>query len=129
MIMLIALTIMLLGGGGNDLWLFPEDFTDRVETVITEERRQTTIIDLFEKMADSHAIYSDRVKKIAENVSLLNHNYDATEQEFEPVIDSLLQARKTLQTTVLDARFNLTDQFMQDEWQQIFIADSVKNQK
>ena len=129
MIMLIALTIMLLGGGGNDLWLFPEDFTDRVETVVTDESTQTAIIDLVNEMADSHATYNDRVKKIAENASLLNRNYEATEQEFEPVIDSLLQARKTLQTAVLDARFKLTDQFTQDEWQQIFIADSVKNQK
>ena len=41
--MLIALTIMLLGGGGNDLWLFPEDFTDRVETVVTDENTQVNI--------------------------------------------------------------------------------------
>ena len=125
--MLIALTILLFGGGGTDMWLFPEDFTDRVETVVTEENRQTAIIDLFDDIADSYVAYDDRIKKIAEQSSLLNHNYDASEQEFEPAIDSLLQARKTLQTAVLDARLAMADQFSQDEWQQVFAADSVVN--
>ena len=126
--MLIALTIMLLGGGGSDLWLFPEDFTDRVETVITDEGRQTAIIDLFDEITDSYVAYNDRIKKTADNAALLNRNYDATKQEFEPVIDSLLQERRKLQTEVLDARVKMADRFQEDEWQQIFAVDSLINQ-
>lgn len=124
--MLIALAILLLGGGG-DVWLFPEDFTDKVETVIVEEKKQSEIIDLFDKMNESVATHGDRVKEIAEMVSSLNRYPEATEQDFESIIESLLEERKKLQTEVLDARLNMVLQFHQNEWEHVFSADSVFN--
>lgn len=125
--MLIALTIMLLGGGGTDIWLFPEDFTDRIEAVIVEENRQTEILDLFEKTTESFTTHNDRVKKMAENVSMLNRNPDATDHDFEQKVQNLLQKRKKLQTEVLNARLKMVDLIDPNEWEQIFSAKLPSN--
>jgi len=125
--MLIALTIMLLGGGGTDIWLFPEDFSDRVEAIIVEESRQSEIINLFDKISESVTTHNDRVKEMAVNVSILNRNPDATDHDFEQMFQTLLQERKTLQTGVLDARIEMALKFRQNEWEQVFSTDKVTN--
>ena len=98
-----------------------------METVIVEEKKQSEIIDLFDKMNESVATHGDRVKEIAEMVSILNRYPEATEQDFESIIESLLEERKKLQTEVLDARLNMVLQFHQNEWEDVFSADSVFN--
>ena len=126
--MLIAMTILwLTGGGGADMWLFPEDFTDRIETVVTDESRQTAVIDLYDEIVDHFADHKKRVKEIAGETRLLNGNYDADEDAFEPAIDRLLQTRKELQATVFDARMKMVEKVDQNEWKQLFAADSVIN--
>jgi len=125
--MLIALTIMLLSGGGNNIWLFPEDFSDRVEAVIVEENRQSEIINLFDEISESVTTHNDRVKEMADNVSMLNRNPDATDRDFEQMFQTLLQERKALQTGVLDARIEMALKFRQNEWEQIFSTDSLIN--
>ena len=84
--MLIALTIVLLGGGGNDIWLFPEDFTDQVEEVVLEEKRQSEILDLFDKINESVNSQNDGIKDLAEKMSLFNRNPDTTEKEIEEIL-------------------------------------------
>jgi hypothetical protein len=107
--MLIALAIVLFGLGGDSagIWLFPEDFADRIEAVIVDENRQSEIIDLFDKISESVISYNDRVKEIAENASMLNRNPDATEHDFEQIVQILLKERKMIQKEVLDARLNM----------------------
>ena len=126
--MLIAMTILwLTGGGAADMWLFPADFTDRVETVVTDESRQTAVIDLYDEIVDHFADHKKRVKEIAGETRLLNGNYDADESSFEPVIDRLLQTRKEFQAAVFNARMKMIEQVDQNEWQQMFAADSIIN--
>lgn len=128
--MLIALTILLLSGGSIDIWLFPEDFTDRVEAVIVEENRQTEILDLFEKMTESFTSHNDRIKEMAGNISELNRNPDTAAEDFEQVVQSLFQERKLLQANILDARMKMALQLQQNEWEQVFSADiPSKNNK
>jgi hypothetical protein len=123
--MLIALTILLFSGGSTDIWLFPEDFTDRVEAIIVEENRQTEILELFEKMNESFTIHNDRIKEMAGNISELNRNPNTAAGDFEQDVQSLLQERKLLQTNILNARMKMALQLQQNEWGQIFLTDSV----
>ena len=125
--MLIALTILILGlgGGSSENWLFPEDFTDLVETAVVEENRQTRIIELYENVNESINFYYERVKEIAENTSRINRNPDATEKDFEKVVQSLMQERQKLQNEIIEARFNMVDQLTVDEWKQVFSTDSA----
>jgi len=126
--MLIALTILwLTGGAAGNMWLFPVDFSDRVETVVSDDARQTAVSDLFDEIVDHYADYNKRVKEIAEEARSLNADYDADETAFEPVIESLLNKRKELQTAVLDARMKMVGQVDEKEWQLLFAADSVLN--
>jgi hypothetical protein len=127
--MLIALAIVLFGLGGDSagIWLFPEDFADRIEAVIVDENRQSEIIDLFDKISESVISYNDRVKEIAENASMLNRNPDATERDFEQIVQILLKERKMIQKEVLDARLNMSHKCNQNEWRQVFAVDSVIN--
>jgi hypothetical protein len=123
--MLIALTILLFSGGSTDIWLFPEDFTDRVEAIIVEENRQTEILKLFEKMNENFTTHKDRIKEMAGKMSELNRNPETVAGDFEQVLQSLLQERKLLQTNILNARMKMALQLQQNEWGQIFLADSV----
>ena len=127
--MLIALTILILGigGGSSENWLFPEDFTDMVETTLVEEKRQTRIIELFENINESINSYNERVKEIAENTSRINRNPDATEEDFEQIVQSLVQEREKLQKEIIEARFNMVDQFTAEEWKQVLSTDSATN--
>ena len=125
--MLIALTILLLGGGSTNIWLFPEDFTDRVEAIIVEENRQTEILDLFEKMTESFTTHKDRIKEIAGKMSELNRNPETAAGDFEQVVQSLLQERKLTQTNILDARVKMALQLQQNEWEQVFSTDLPSN--
>ena len=125
--MLIALTILILGlgGGSSENWLFPEDFTDLVETSVVEENRQTRIIELYENVNESINFYYKRVKEIAENTSRINRNPDATGKDFEKVVQSLMQERQKLQNEIIEARFNMVDQLTVEEWKQVFSTDSA----
>ena len=125
--MLIALTILILGlgGGSSENWLFPEDFTDLVETAVVEENRQTRIIELYENVNESINSYYERVKEIAENTSQINRNPDATGKDFEKVVQSLMQERQKLQNEIIEARFNMVDQLTVEEWKQVFSTDSA----
>ena len=125
--MLIALTILLFSGGSTDIWLFPEDFTDRIEAIIVEENRQTEILDLFEKMNESFTTYDDRNKEMAGNISNLNRNPETAAGDFEQVVQSLLQERKLAQTNILNARMKLTLLLQQNEWEQVFSAELPSN--
>jgi hypothetical protein len=120
--MLIALTILILGlgGGSSENWFFPEDFTDLVETAVVEENRQTRIIGLYENINESINSYYERVKVIAESTSRINRNPDASEKDFEQVVQSLIQEREKLQKEIIEARFNMVDQLTVDEWKQVF---------
>jgi len=123
--MLIALTILLLGGGGSDVWLFPEDFTDKVEMVVVEEKRQAEILDLFDKITQSVTTYNDRIQKLADQASQLNRNPEAGSQDFESMIENLLQERKKLQTEVLEVRLKMVLKFEQSQWEKVFAAEEV----
>jgi hypothetical protein len=127
--MLIALTILILGlgGGASENWLFPEDFTDRVEISIVDEGRQIRINELFNKINESINSYKERVKEISENTSRLNRNPDATEKDFDQIVQSLVQEREKLQKEIIEARFNMIDQFTAEEWEQVLSTNSAIN--
>jgi hypothetical protein len=125
--MLIALTILILGlgGGSSENLLFPEDIIERVEISVVDENRQIRINNLVENINESINSYYERVKEIAENTSLINRNPDATEKDFEKVVQSLVKEREKLQKEIIEARLNMVDQFTVDEWKQVFLTDSV----
>ena len=50
--LIAALTILLLGGGSDNLWLFPEKFNDRVKKVISEEQRQSEIMAIYDTIKE-----------------------------------------------------------------------------
>jgi hypothetical protein len=124
--MLIALAIMLLGGGGSDVWLLPSNFDKQIKNVVVDENRQADIIEDVEKINDSIASYVDEVKQTAKNISSLNKDHAAGEQEFEAVINELLEKRKTVQIQVVEARLHMAAQLQSDEWEQLF---NPKNEK
>lgn len=123
--MLIALALLILGlGGGDDIWLFPEDFKNRIERVVQDETRQTAILDLYEKMDESIATYKEHIKEFAEDVSKQNKNYENTERDFEKILQSALQKRKSMQIKLLNARMEMVELIEVDEWKKVFSNDS-----
>jgi len=82
------------------------------------------ILDEIEQASqDFFKYYSKHNRKIVQ----LNQNYNSSRQDFESVIESLLQERKKLQKEVFDGRLKMVQQFQQNEWQQVFLVDSLKN--
>jgi len=127
--LIAALTIFLLGGGSDSLWLFPQDFAKRIKNVITEEKRQAELLTAYNDMKENADSYNDEIRKMVEEISILNQNPAATEKDLEQSIQSLLQKRKQMQTEIIDTRLKMASQFHQDEWDTIFSEDSVTKEK
>ena len=115
-----ALIVLLMGGGRDSLWLFPEKFSDQVKEVVSEEERQAEIIAIYDEIKENTESYDDEIRKMAEEMSLLNRKPEATETDFEQPIHSLLQKRKQIQSKYIDARLKMASQLNQDEWDKIF---------
>ena len=115
---------MLLGGGGYEFWLFPEDFSDRVEVVVTEETRRTEIIDLVDQINERAALYNDHVKEISEESAELNRDSNATADDFESILERLHKERNEMQSEILDVRLEMAGKFDEQEWTRAFADDS-----
>jgi glutamine synthetase type III len=127
--LIAALTIFLLGGGSDSLWLFPEDFAKHVKNVVTEETRQTEILTAYNEIMENTNSYNDEIGKMAEEISKLNRTPDATEKDLEQSIQSLLQKSKQIQSEIIDARIKMVSQFHEDEWETIFSKESATKEK
>ena len=124
--MLIALALMLLGGGNSESWLLPQDFNDRIEEVVLEKSRRSDILDQAEIINDNITSYVKEIQKTAKDIALLNQNHKVTEQDVEDVVQSILKKRRAMQEKVLDARINLANQLQPQEWEQIFASNNEK---
>lgn len=127
--LIAALTIFLLGGGSDSLWLFPEDFSKQVKNVVTEEKRQTEILTAYDEIQKNADSYNDEIRKMVEEISKLNQTPDATETDYEQPIQNILQKRKLIQTEIIDARLKMASQFSEDEWETIFSKESATKEK
>ena len=124
--MLIALTLLLLGGGNSESWLLPKDFNDRIEEIVLEKSRQSDILDQAEIINDNSTSYVKEMQKTAKEIALLNQNHKVTEQDFEDVVQNILKKRRANQEKVLDARMNLANQLQPQEWEQVFASNNEK---
>jgi len=127
--LIAALTILLLGGGSDSLWLFPEDFAKQIKNVVTEEMRQAELLTVFNDIKKNADSYNGEIGKMVEEISILNRRPDATETDLEQSIQSLLQKRRQMQSEIIDARLKMASQFHQNEWEKIFSEDSATKGK
>ena len=118
--LIAAITILILGGGNNSLWLFPQDFSKQIKKVIIEETRKNEILNAYEDIKQSSDSHNDEIRKIVKEISLLNQNPDATNTDYEKSIQELLQKRKQIQKEVVETRLKIASQLKYDEWIQIF---------
>ena len=124
--MLIALIILLLGGGNSESWLLPKDFNDRIEEIVLEKSRQSDILDQAEIINETITSYVKEMQKTAKDIAILNQNHTVTEQDVEDVIQKIMNKRRAHQEKVLDARMNLANQLQPQEWEQIFASNNEK---
>lgn len=120
--MLIALSILLFGGGGSEgMWLFPPNFSQKVNVVVVEENKRDEILSLFNEIDKSINKYDDRVREIAKKLHQTVRIYDATDMELNKLSQKLLQERKMVQTQIFDARFKMAEKLTDQEWKDIFL--------
>ena len=122
--MLIALAILLFSGGSKDIWLFPENFSDQVEEIVLEERRQSEILDLIKKIDESVNSHNDSMNEQADIISLLNKNPETTDIQLEEVVKNLIGKRKDVQEEILEARLKMTTLLSSEEWGKIYDVDT-----
>jgi hypothetical protein len=118
--LIAAITIFLLGGGSNSLWLFPENFSKQIKKVVIEETRKNEILNAYEDIKKSSDSHNDEIRKIVKEISLLNQNPDATNTDYEKSIQEILQKRKQFQKEIVETRLKMASQLEPDEWTQIF---------
>ncbi len=127
--LIAALTILLLGGGSDNLWLFPGKFKDQVEEVVSQETRQSTIFAIYDGIKKNTESYNIEISKMAEEISLLNRKPDASETDLEQSIQELLQKRKAMQQQIIDARLQLVTHFHREEWEKVFAQEYEQKDK
>ena len=125
--MLIALSILLFGGGGSDnMWLFPPDFQKNVKVVVVENEKQTEILELYNEMVVNLKSSDKRISEIGEILYQTVRDYDATDSEINELIQKLLDERKETQLKLVDTRFKMAEKLTPQEWNDIFISTSAE---
>ena len=120
--MLITLSILLFGGGGSEgMWLFPQNFSQKVEVVVVEENKRDEILALFDEINKSINNYDDRAREIVKILHQAVRRYNATDMELNELSQKLLQERKMVQTQIFDARFKMAEKLTDQEWKDIFL--------
>jgi hypothetical protein len=122
--LIAALTIFLLGGGSDNLWLFPEKFNDQVKEAVSEKQKQSEIIAIYDEIKKSTDSYNEEIRIMAEEVSLLNRKPNISETDLDQPIQELLQKRKKMQQEIIDARLQMVTHFQRDEWEKVFAQES-----
>ena len=120
--MLIALfiaTFILTGGGAQSLSL-PEDFNEKIETAISDEKRREQIQDIIDEALEKLTEHDEQMKVILQKGRNLNLDYTTTENDFQPLIVDFIKERKKVQNEVISLHFQLREKINEQEWDIIF---------
>ena len=120
--MLIALAILYLSGGSG-FWLFPQNFNDRVEEMVMDEKRRETILDLHETITEDAAAYNEEFKATAEKILGMSRAHSVTAKDLQIVVDHLMNERRAAQNKIIDNRLDIAWQIEPEEWEKIFETD------
>jgi Arc/MetJ-type ribon-helix-helix transcriptional regulator len=120
--MLIALfiaTFILTGGGVQSLSL-PEDFNEKIETAVSDEKRREQIQNIIDDALEKLTEHDEQMKTILQKGRNLNIDYTATETDFQPLIADFIKERKKVQNEVISLHFQLREIINEQEWDIIF---------
>lgn len=124
--MLIATVtaIMILMGGGTALVL--PFFKDAVKSEVADKERRKEAVAYIDEASSATKDFRKRFKEHSKQLIAINHNPDATRQEYDAFTASEDAHRHLLQQAILDARFGVVDTLTEEEWNAVYEAALAK---
>jgi uncharacterized protein YpuA (DUF1002 family) len=101
-------------------WPSPEDFNEKIESVVSEESRREEIRDVIDEAAKRMTENIDEIKNSIQKGRQLNLDYAATEDDFTPIIAQFIKEQKKVQQEITDLHFRLREKINEQEWVLIF---------
>jgi hypothetical protein len=120
MIVATITALLLLFGGGGSLEQYLLDVKKPVKAHVEDKDRAKTVIAL------SKSLGKDLEKRNKEMVSIqgdfvtLHTSFEASEEDFQAVIDRLMTERNRGQEQILDTRDRMRRAMSADEWAAVF---------
>lgn len=118
--MLIALLIAMLSGGGADIPVIPKETQKMVSEVIVEADRARLVKREMKRINKTNKAYGKFLRKKGKAFYKLLAQYDAEEEDFQPLVDDIHAERVRVKELFLDAIFEIRDQTTREEWDALF---------
>jgi len=115
--MLIAMTILLLGGGGS---FNLDNLKPYVKEFVLDAERVKGIETVIEEANDELAAFYKRInKEWSDQLVETNLNYASKREDFDDVFAAVDAQRSELQERLIDHRFEVKDLMTREEWHSI----------
>ena len=120
MIIATITLLMLLFGGGGSLENYLLNIKKPVTAAVESKDTANEVIDLSKELKKQLKVQNKEITELRENFLDLHTNHDAESADFEAYLDRLMNARKTGQKHILDARMSMKDLMTKEEWTEVF---------
>lgn len=116
--MLVALMILMLGGG-SDVTPMPADFDKHVKDVVVDEDRRREILAVNEAMGEIIKSYAGEAQKLSKEVYATNRSYASSPADLEAKTDAYVTLRAELDAALIEKRLELARLMTKEEWDEV----------
>jgi hypothetical protein len=123
--MLIATitALILIFGGGGSLEHYLLNIKKPAKAAVEEKATVKELVSLSKDLGKQLKTANKDLTELQTQFVDLHAKQDLTQQDFEPLIDAMLDIEHSAQQEILDTREAMKKLLTEDEWQQIFSKD------
>jgi hypothetical protein len=124
--MLIATitALILIFGGGGSLENYLLNIKKPAKAAVEEKATVKELVSLSKDLGKQLKTANKDLTELQTQFVDLHAKQNLTQQDFEPLIDAMLDIEHSAQQEILDTREAMKKLLTEDEWQQIFATDN-----
>lgn len=122
--LITIITFLILGrGGGIELLPLPEDYENRIKTVIQDKEQRKEVEYLVKDAKEYAKVYNQRVQDMADYATNLSTDYYKDSIEFEPIYTMIYEEREAAQRKLVEFHSQLVKNITEEQWQALYNND------
>lgn len=119
MLWYLLFTLLSANSNGAD-YLFPENFEKRVQRHLSDSIRIEQILKLKKSTDEAFAHFARTIEQKTKKSRALYRDYSATSEQYDQVIDEMLDELVELQAQWIEARLKIASLMTSEEWRVVF---------
>lgn len=121
--MLIALTVMILFGGGNEP-LFDKETRVAIKQTVTDSARQKAVLAILKGIESKRKKPHKSAAASRKDLARLELDRSADAKDIQATLDEILESRRGVQQALVDGIFEMREIMTAEEWQAVFGSGS-----